>query len=1166
MMTSPEGKGDAAKREEEVLAFWKEKQIFEKSLAKHAPNGEFVFYDGPPFATGLPHTGSMLSSIIKDVVPRYKTMRGYRVRRRWGWDCHGLPIESLIEKRLNLKTKKDILDLGIDKFNEAARASVLEFEHEWEKYVDRVGRWVDFKNSYKTMDNSYIESVWWALKKLHEKALLYEGRRVLMYCPHCETPLAKAEIAMDHTYKDVTEEAVTVRFRVNRPTKYGLPERTSLLAWTTTPWTLPGNVALAVNPNISYILVPEADGMVIVAKDRFEILRGGPKPKVMVDMGKEYKGSELVGMEYEPLYDIPAMHAHTGKKYVVVPADFVSIEEGTGIVHTAVMYGEDDFMLGQKEGLPMVQLLGPDGVYNSDAPEFVRGKYIKDAEKDIKGDLEQRQLLFEKKNHTHSYPHCYRCGTPLIYNAVPSWFIAIQKVKQAMLAENEKVTWVPEHLKHGRFKNIAEAAPDWTISRNRFWASPLPVWREKNGSKVMIVGSLAELKQRAKKSGNRYFIMRHGEADSNITGIVNSDKNAEIHLTEQGVAASRAATGVLKDTHVDVIYASPFVRTRETAEIVAQTLGIAKEAIVYDERLSESGFGVLSGKPLEEYRAAFPEKMERFSHAPSGGETYSEIKARMMSFLLEREATDSGKNVLIISHGTPLWLLSAATRGLSKQEFLNMREAEYPQPGVITELSYAPMPVNAEYELDLHRPYTDSIVLVDEAGKEYERTPEVVDCWVESGAMPFAEYHYPFENQQEFEKHAPGDFIAEYIAQTRTWFYYMHAMGVLLFDRLAFRSVVSTGTILAADGSKMSKSKGNYTDPLLVMDRYGADALRFHLLGSVVMQAEDLNFRDDDVRTTGNAPVGMLWNCFKFYELYKAEYDGTTTAAHGTHVLDKWVLARLNAVIGEVTAAMDAYDTPRACRILKAFVDEYSTWYVRRSRERVKSADARDKQHALATQREVLLTLARLIAPIMPFLAESVYRGVGGGMESVHLEAWPTLRTPGVFERLFGGNTEKERIQQMEKVRSFVSQALEARDKAGIKVRQPLLQLTVKSRAWKGSEALGRIIAEEVNVKRVVFETGVDEAVVLDTNMTPELKEEGALRELIRTIQDGRKKGGLKPQDAARVAFTGTSDTQVLVQKYSERIKKETNIQDISFTAASAQEGTASLTVTVEKM
>lgn len=1141
MDNSAAQKSETAKREEEVLAFWREHKTFEKSLEKDAPKGEFVFYDGPPFATGLPHHGSLLSSIIKDVVPRYKTMRGYRVRRRWGWDTHGLPIESLVEKELGLKTKKDIETIGVATFNEKARAMVLQFVTEWEKYVERVGRWVDFKNSYKTMDNTYIESVWWALKELWKKDLLYEGKKVLMYCPHCETPLAKAEIAMDNTYKDITEEAVTVRFKIKRPSQYGLPDNTSLLAWTTTPWTLPGNVALAVGPNISYVLAPDESGMVIVAKDRLSILEKAARPKVTVDMGKEYKGSELVGMEYEPLFDVPAIIAHP-KRHVVLPADFVSTEEGTGIVHTAVMYGEDDFTLGQKEELPMIQLLNPNGTYNNEAPEFLRGKYIKDAEKEIKRDLESRGLLFEKSNHTHSYPHCYRCGTPLIYNAVTSWFINIQKVKAKMLSENEKVNWVPDHLKHGRFGHIVESAPDWTISRNRFWASPLPIWKEKGGSGVMVIDSVEEIKQRAKKSGNRYFVMRHGEARGSVEGFMNSDNSIENHLTEQGKRAVAEAAEKIKGIGIDLVIFSPLTRTSETAHIVQNTLGLPDSVLITDERLREVGVGEYNGKPVEEWTRTFSSFADRFTQAPRGGENYTELRRRVGAALFDLEKTYAGKKILIITHGSPSYLLQAVARGTSNKEVAVLRESEMLSLAEIRELPFAPIPVNGDYELDLHRPYTDDIILLDEKGREYERIKEVVDCWVESGSMPFAEYHYPFENKREFEKRAPGDFIAEYIAQTRTWFYYMHAMGILLFDRLAFRNVVSTGTILAADGEKISKSKRNYTDPLELIDRFGTDALRFYLMSSPVMQSEDVRFRDEDVRDAHNRFIGTLWNSYKFFELYKDAYDGKTKAGASSHVLDEWMLARLRETVEEVTKSFDAYDTPSVCRRLRECVEDYSTWYVRRSRERVKGGEAKDKQYTLAVQREVLLTLVKLAAPITPFIAESVYRGIGGGLESVHLDLWPKAQR-GFFDRFF--KKDEKALEGMGVARKVVSRALEARDTAGIKVRQPLSLLEVKVAL---SEDLLEVIRDEVNVKKVTVNASLESDVRLDTNLTPELKEEGFVRDLVRATQAARREAGLTVSDKAATTFRTSKAAQEIILKYKDTLQTATKSESISVT------------------
>ncbi len=1130
-MAENQGKSDTAKREEEVMAFWRENKTFERSLEKDSPKGEFVFYDGPPFANGLPHMGHLLASTIKDVVGRYKTMRGYHVRRRWGWDTHGLPIETLVEKKLGLKTKKDILEIGVEKFNETAREMVFGFEREWEKYVERIGRWVDFKNSYKTMDNTYIESVWWALKRLWDKELLYEGNKVLMYCTHCETPLAKAEIAMDNTYKDITEEAVTVEFRVK-----GSPN-TSFLAWTTTPWTLPGNVALAVHPDVTYVTAEKKDQgtgplvRFILAKERVAAVFGTDELTVV----EEKQGSELVGIEYEPLFDVPQMQ--TEKSHKVYAADFVTTTDGTGIVHTAVMYGEDDFVLGQKEGLPMVQMLNANGTYKDAVPEFLRGRYIKEAEKDIKKDLETRGLMFERKNHTHSYPHCYRCGTPLIYNAVASWFINIQKVKSTMMSENKEVQWVPEHLRDGRFGNIVENAPDWTISRNRFWASPLPIWKSKEG-KVMVVGSLDEIKQRVKKSGNKYFVMRHGRAENNVQDIVSSDRNAPMHLTEEGKEKAKESASSLGA--VDLIVASPFVRTKETAEVVAETIDFPKEKIIFDDRIAECDFGDLSGKSLAEYHTAFPDKMERFGKAPHGGETYAQIKRRMMEFMLDLEEKYSDKKVLVISHGTPIWLLTAALRGLSNEQTLSIKPVEYPEKAVIKELNFAALPWNGEYEIDLHRPYTDNLILIGDDGAEYARIPEVVDCWVESGAMPFAELHYPFENKEQFEATAPGDFITEYIAQTRTWFYYMHALGALLFDRKAFKAVVSTGTVLASDGEKMSKSKGNYTDPLENLDKYGADALRLYFLGHVIMQAEDMRFRDEELRDVHNRTIGILWNTFKFFDLYQKDYDGKTDARKSEQVLDRWILARLDELVAEVTAAMEAYDTPRTCRALKSFVDDYSTWYVRRSRERMKS-EWHDKQYSLAVQREVLLTLAKLLAPITPFIAESIYRGIEGG-GSVHLQEWPEPHKEGFFARFLGGEKKDPVLDEMTKVRALVSRALEARDKAGIKVRQPLAKLTIKNVGL--SEDLLDVIRDEVNVKEVM-QSDIENEIELDTELTPELKEEGFVRDLIRTIQGARKEAGLMVGDKANAIVTGPSTTHEIIRRNEEEILGATGAASI---------------------
>lgn len=1126
---SPVNKSETAKREEEILEFWRKDGTFEKSLAKPAPKGEYVFYDGPPFATGLPHHGSLLSSIIKDVIPRYKTMRGYRVRRRWGWDTHGLPIENLVEKELGLKSKKDIEKIGIAKFNQTARSMVLRYVHDWKAYVERVGRWVDYENSYKTMDNTFIESVWWGLKQLWDKGLLYEGRKVLMYCPHDETPLAKAEIAADNTYKNITEEAVTVKFElIDEP-------GTFFLAWTTTPWTLPGNVGLAVGADITYVKIKTESGIFILAKDRV-----GAVIKDTYEVVEEMLGKKISGSSYKPLFDISALKSSTA--YKVWVADFVTTTDGTGIVHTAVMYGEDDYKLGEREKLPMVQMLNANGTYNDVAPEFIRGKYIKEAEKDIKRDLQERGLLFARENHTHSYPHCWRCGTPLIYNAVPSWFINIQKVKAKMLSENEKVNWVPDHLKHGRFYNIVDNAPDWTISRNRFWASPLPIWKSKDG-KVMVVGSLDEIKKHSKSQGNTYLVMRHGEAEQNVKNIVFGGPNDNFALTEEGEKQVRESADTLKGKGITKIFSSPLRRAKETAHIVADTLGISRSEIIFDNELREFDFGDFNGKPFRDFVQFRDSKMMNLEDALPNGESYLDGKRRFGKWLYTADKSNSNETVLIITHGIGVESLLAAAQGMANVEtrtFIRESQFKFAQ---VHDLAFTPLPVNDDFELDLHRPYTDGIVLIGEGGEEYRRIPEVVDCWVESGSMPFAEYHYPFENKHEFEKRAPGDFIAEYIAQTRTWFYYMHAMGVLLFDRLAFKNVATTGTILAADGEKISKSKRNYTDPLALIDQYGSDAMRLYLMGSPVMQAEDLRFRDEDVRDAHNRVIGMLWNTYKFFDLYKNEYDGKTRGRSSTHILDRWVFERLDQVVSEVTRSFDAYDMPQVCRTLRVFVDEYSTWYVRRSRERMKN-DEIDKQFALATQREVLLTVATLFAPITPFISDAVHRGITG-QGSVHLENWPETHRLGLFARFFG-NKKSSVVDSMQLVRATVTTALEQREKAGFKIRQPLATVYIPINS-KIPEECFPILADELNVKKVEKK---GEVVTLDTNISEELRQEGVLREARRALQGARKIANMKPNEIATSAVlkVSTQDESIL-KLHIHELKEMANIKELQIEA-----------------
>jgi isoleucyl-tRNA synthetase len=1145
--STPRTKSETALREEAILAFWDEHHTFEKSLAKASPKGEFVFYDGPPFATGLPHMGHLLGSSVKDVVGRYKTMQGYHVARTWGWDCHGLPIEHMVEKKLSLKTKKDIEVMGIDAFNAEAKSTVLAYVEDWKQYVERLGRWVDFDHSYKTMDNSYIESVWWALKKIHADKRLYEGKKVLMYCPHCETPLSKAEIAMDDSYKDVTDEAAFVKFKLKN-SELGIADDTPtyIVAWTTTPWTLPGNVALAIHPNLTYALARvkprlerfEEGEPVPIHKSQFIILLANKVEELgmkgyLLEMVKEIKGSDLIGLSYEPLYDIPKAKAVGSEKaWTVQAADFVTTEDGTGVVHIAPMYGEDDYMLGATHGLPVVPLLDATGTFNADAPELVRGMYYKKGGKYVLEDIERRGLLFATHNYTHSYPHCYRCGTALIYNALTSWFIDIQSVKQRLLDTNNDIAWYPDHLKEGRFKHIVEGAPDWTISRNRFWASPLPIWKHETTGAVTVLGSLAEVRAHTKRSGNRYLFIRHGQADNNLLGVVSSLPTNEHHLTDTGRTQITHAAESLRNQGVTKIITSPLMRTRESAEILADTLGIDRAQIVIEDRFKEWQLGVLEGTPITGLRECYPTHRDRFLRAPEGGESLTDMKRRIGAALYELEETYTNETILIVGHEYTTWLATCVAAGADTLASVEIRGTteDFVKNGEVHVIDFVPLSHNVEFEIDLHRPYIDTLPLVAEDGARLIRIPEVVDCWVESGLMPLASSHVLGTSLAQPERY-PGDFIAEYIAQTRTWFYYMHAMGVLLFDTPSFTHCVTTGTILAEDGSKMSKSKGNFTDPLVNLDRYGADALRLYMLGSVVMQSEDMSFRDEELKEVHNRFIGILWNTYKFYEMYvDSSLTHTSSNSPATNPLDVWVLARLDQTIVQMTTYLDTYDTIRAIRTAREFVTDLSTWYIRRSRDRFKSEDALDRTAAIATTRHVLTTLATLLAPLAPFIAERIYQGVGGSEESVHLAVWPTAT-----------GHDADVLTRMQETRALVSEALELRAQAGIKIRQPLQSLTIPSE----SGVYEALVLDELNTKQIIRGT----TLYLDTVLTDTLKQEGDIREFIRSVQDARKKAGLLPQDRVTLLIATDDAGKEIVEGARTELLRVAGVTEVRYDA-----------------
>jgi isoleucyl-tRNA synthetase len=868
--------------------------------------------------------------VIKDAVPRYWTMQGYRVPRRWGWDCHGLPAENLVEKELGLKSKRDIEEYGVGKFNDACRKSVKAYAGEWGKYVTRVGRWVDFEHAYQTMDNSYIESVWWVFAELHRKGFVYKDRRVSLYCPRCATPLSNFEIAMDDSYVDLEDPAITVKFKVKGE------EDTFLLAWTTTPWTLPANVAIAVHPELDYVKAKFGDTgeTLIFAETRMNEVMSQhyplpPNAEVPFEIVGRMSGAELAGTEYEPLYSYIAPDKPA---FRVVNMEYVSADDGTGLVHTAPAFGEEDLRAAKTHDLPVVMTVDEEGRQMAELGPFA-GLPVKESDKKIVEDLRSRGLLYREDTITHSVPICWRCNTLLLYRAQPAWYVDVTKLKPKMMETARKIAWHPGHFKEGRFGKGLETAPDWCISRTRYWGAPMPVWECADCRKRKVVASLEEMK-------------------------------------------------------------------------------------------------------------------------------------------------------------------AAATH-------------EVPE------------------NLDLHRPKIDQVKLRCECGGDMRRIPEVFDCWFESGSMPVASVNYPRENKEWFDANFPADFIAEAQDQTRGWFYSLHVLSTALFGKPAFRDVVVTGLIMAEDGKKMSKRLKNYPDPWEVMTRIGADSLRYYLLSSPVIRAEQLNFSEKECEGIQRALLGILWNVRAFYLTYAGTEKVELKKPRSSHVLDRWIFARLMSLEKDVTEAMESYDLVEAVRPLRAFTDDLSTWWLRRSRERMKGKDAYDRMDALRTLREVLLDLSLVMAPFMPFFADRMYQDVGGTKMSVHLDRWPKAD-----DRLI----DMTLLTDMVWARDAVTKGLEARAVAKIPVRQALGSLAVRFRDSAESarltmrQELLALIRDELNVERVDLESGPDgigegEAwiVRLDTVITPELRKKGIARELSRHIMNLRKDAKLQPTDRI-VAAVATED------------------------------------------
>ncbi|QQG52646.1 MAG: isoleucine--tRNA ligase [Candidatus Falkowbacteria bacterium] len=954
--------------EEEALAFWNNSKIFEKSLAQEAPKGDYVFYDGPPFATGTPHYGHLVASIMKDVVPRYFTMNGYHVERKWGWDCHGLPIENIVEKELGTKQKKDIEELGVGKFNDICRSKVMTYAGEWEKVINRLGRWVDMKNSYRTMDLNFMESVWWVFKELWDKDLIYQDYRSMHICPRCETTLSQSEVT--EGYRDIKDLSAIAKFElVDEP-------GTFILAWTTTPWTLIGNVALAVGQEIEYVKIKMDDVQYIVAKERlatiifpgYSIVNvSSEKNEVLARKGsndsdetydiKIINGNELVGKSYKPLFSYYASDtklANHDNGWKIYAGDFVTTTDGTGVVHIAPAFGEDDMNLGKANNLPFVQHVGMDGIFKPEVTDFP-GMHVKPIGDHTTTDIEiikylaKNGLLFHKEKYEHSYPHCWRCDTPLINYATSSWFVSVSKIKDGLLESAKKINWFPEHIKEGRFGNWLEGARDWSISRQRFWASAIPIWECACGER-QVIGSVAELEK-------------------------------------------------------------------------------------------------LSGQKID----------------------------------------------------------------------------------------------------DIHKDKVDGLTFAcAKCGGAMKRIPDVLDCWFESGSMPYAQYHYPFENKEKVEQNFPAKFIAEGVDQTRAWFYYLHVISGGIKKSHAFENVIANGIVLAEDGKKMSKRLQNYPDPYLVMEKYGADALRAQLLSSPVMAAENLNFSEKGTEESLRKNIMLLFNVYKFYELYAQENqeiildlsygDLKNEVLNSDNVLDKWLMLKFNALLAEVGAGMEAYNLPKAVRPITEFIDEFSTWYLRRSRDRFKSDDETDKKNALLTTKLIMSELAKVMAPFMPFMAENLWQKLNGldfqnGQASVHLESWP------VFLKI----EKDETLEKMAMVRRIVEIGLAKRDVAGIKIRQMLNQAIVKG-SIDLEEAYQELIKDELNIKSLDLAAGFENLEVeLDIEITPELRLEGIKRELIRFINLSRKDAGLSLGDKVDVEIISESaEISEAVKKLGAEIAKET--------------------------
>lgn len=1119
------------KKEKEILRFWLRNKIFEKSIAQRRGARDFVFYEGPPTANAKPGIHHVLSRVYKDIICRYKTMRGFRVLRKAGWDTHGLPVELEIEKKLGFTTKKDIEQYGIAKFNKKCRQSVWEYKKDWERLTERIGFWLDMGHPYITYENDYIETLWQIIKIIWEKGLLYQDYKVVPHCPRCGTALSSHEVALG--YRTIAEPAIYVKFRLkNKNKNTDTQSNTFLLVWTTTPWTLPGNVAVAVHPHFDYIVAEQGGERFVLLKNRATAVLGNGYTLI-----RELKGEDIAEEEYEPLF--PASRVLSGA-YRVICEDFVSAEEGTGLVHIAPAFGEDDMEAGKKHNLPLINHVNETGRFTEEGGDW-SGMFVKDADPLIIKELKARGLLFKEETYQHDYPFCWRCSSPLLYYAKKSWFIKVTAIKDDLLKENKKINWIPAHIKEGRFGEWLKEIKDWAFSRERYWGTPLPLWECKNCHFQKVIGSKRELINQ-KFTHNKYVVMRHGHSLRQVTNKIASwPERFHCPLTRKGVKQIKNQVKKLKRKNIDLIYSSDLLRTRQTAEIIARELGIP---LKFDKRLRELDGGIFNGKHMTIFQkwGRWADPAERFRIRLPQGEHYGDVQKRMYHFLCDIDKRYSKKTILIISHELPISVLEGAVRGFSQKEILSYRSKRRIDVGEYRLLPFAFLPHNESGELDFHRPFIDAVrFLCDRCGESMERISEIADVWFDSGAMPFAQNPHVWSFQQKRKNQIlsrpelfPADYIAEAVDQTRGWFYTLLAVSTLLGFGAPYRNVISLGHVLDEKGEKMSKTKGNVVDPWKIIEQYGSDAVRWYFF-TINQPGDQKLFAEKDIKIVFQGFMVTLWNAYMFWKTYavnaKARIHQTQETFKSTNILDKWIISRLIWLIESVTQKLDAYEVVAAARAIEKFVvDDFSQWYIRRSRRRLqKPKTKREFEEASTTLVFILLQLSKLCAPFIPFLSEELYQKFGS-KKSVHLEEWPSALKAMMRQR------DVAREKQMEKVREIVRRGLAERAKAGVRIRQPLAVLEIEKEELEEKDELLQLIKEELNVKEIIVGTKFS----LDTTITDELREEGFLRDLIRQIQEMRKNAGLRPHQFISLFYEAPKSIEAIFLKYRNDIARET--------------------------